>query len=470
MIGLGVGIDYALFIVTRHKQELQKGVEVHESVARAVATSGSAVLFAGGTVVIALVSMAAAQIPLVTALGYTAAVTVLVAVAAALTLLPALLAALGPKVNSLPVHLGKEHPDDKQPHGWRRWARGVCNRPWPAAIASTLILVVLAIPLLDLQLGQTDAGTDPKDQTTRKAYDLLSAGFGPGVNGPFLIAVQLNPAAKADQSNIDKVNDQQKQLDQQQQQATEQGEAQGLSPDQAQQQAEQKTASQQQQLDDQKKQAENPASDPRLTTLTDDLKKTSGVKEVSGTQLDKQGRRRGDHAHPDHVALRREDRRPGHHPARQDDPARREGRPDRRRGRPDGRLRGPGRPHLLEAAAGDPDHHRAELRPADDRLPLDPPAAQGRLREPAVGGRGLRRVDRRVPGGLGRGADRPGRPGAHPELRAAVHVRDPVRALDGLRGVPAQPGQGALRGGRQHPRRGGRRAGQHRAGSSPPRR
>ncbi len=87
---------------------------------------------------------------------------------------------------------------------------------------------MLAIPLLDLQLGQTDAGTDPKDQTTRKAYDLLSDGFGPGVNGPFLIAVQLNPPAKADQSNIDKVDDQQQQLDQQQQQATEQAEAQGL--------------------------------------------------------------------------------------------------------------------------------------------------------------------------------------------------------------------------------------------------
>ena len=289
MIGLGVGIDYALFIVTRHKQQLQAGVEVQESVARAVATSGSAVLFAGGTVVIALVSMAAAQIPLVTALGYTAAVSVFVAVSAALTLLPALLGALGPRINSLRVHLGKTHPDDKKPHGWRRWARGVCNRPWPAAIASTAILLVLAIPLLNLQLGQTDAGTDPKDQTTRKAYDLLTAGFGPGVNGPFLIAVQLNPPAKADQSNIDKVDDQQKQLDQQQQQATQQGEAQGLSPDQAQQQAEQETASQQQKLDQQKQQAENPASDTRLTTLTDDLKKTSGVKQVSPTQLDSKG-------------------------------------------------------------------------------------------------------------------------------------------------------------------------------------
>ena len=369
MIGLGVGIDYALFIVTRHKQELRKGVDVQESVARAVATSGSAVLFAGGTVVIALVSMAAAHIPLVTALGYTAAVTVLVAVAAALTLLPALLSALGPRINSLPVHLGKEHPDDKEPHGWRRWARGVCNHPWPAAIASTAILLILAIPLLDLQLGQTDAGTDPKDQTTRKAYDLLSDGFGPGVNGPFLIAVKLEPAGQgrpeqhrqgqrpaAAARSTTAAGDQQ-------------AEAQGASPQQAQQQAQQKTATQQQQLDDQKKQAENPASDPRLTTLSNDLKKTNGVKEVSPPSW-KQGRRRGDHADPDHVALRREDRRPGHHPARQDDPARREGRPDRRRGRPDGRLRGPGRPHLVEAAADDRDHHRAQLRPPAARLPL----------------------------------------------------------------------------------------------------
>ena len=123
MIGLGVGIDYALFIVTRHKLQLADGMELRESIARATATAGGAVVFAGFTVVIALCSLAFAGIPLVSTLGFTAAVAVVVAVCAATTLLPAMLGALGPHINSLRVKLGKTHPDDKEPHGWRRWAR-----------------------------------------------------------------------------------------------------------------------------------------------------------------------------------------------------------------------------------------------------------------------------------------------------------------------------------------------------------
>ena len=122
MIGLGVGIDYALFIVTRHKLQLGEGMELRESIARATATAGGAVVFAGFTVVIALCSLAFAGIPLVSTLGFTAAIAVVVAVFAAATLLPAMLGALGPRINSLRVHLGKTHPDDKEPHGWRRWA------------------------------------------------------------------------------------------------------------------------------------------------------------------------------------------------------------------------------------------------------------------------------------------------------------------------------------------------------------
>ena len=122
MIGLGVGIDYALFIVTRHKLQLGEGMELRESIARATATAGGAVVFAGFTVVIALCSLAFAGIPLVSTLGFTAAIAVVVAVCAAATLLPAMLGALGPRINSLRVQLGKTHPDDKEPHGWRRWA------------------------------------------------------------------------------------------------------------------------------------------------------------------------------------------------------------------------------------------------------------------------------------------------------------------------------------------------------------
>ncbi|HEU5141635.1 MAG TPA: MMPL family transporter [Solirubrobacterales bacterium] len=188
MIGLGVGIDYALFVVTRHKLQLREGMELRESIARATATAGGAVVFAGFTVVIALCSLAFAGIPLVTTLGFTAAIAVVIAVCAASTLLPALLGALGPRIDSLRVHLGKTHPDDAEPHGWRRWARGVADRPWRSTVAALAVLIVLAIPLLDLELGQNDTSALPKDTTARQAFEGLDEGFGPGYNGPLLIA------------------------------------------------------------------------------------------------------------------------------------------------------------------------------------------------------------------------------------------------------------------------------------------
>jgi putative drug exporter of the RND superfamily len=197
MIGLGVGIDYALFIVTRHKLQLREGMELGESIARATATAGGAVVFAGFTVVIALCSLAFAGIPLVSTLGFTAAIAVVVAVCAASTLLPAMLGALGPRIDSLRVHLGKTHPDDRQPHGWARWARGVADRPWRSTVAALAVLIVLAIPLLDLELGQNDISALPKDTTARQAYDGLTEGFGPGFNGPLLVASEFDTAQEA---------------------------------------------------------------------------------------------------------------------------------------------------------------------------------------------------------------------------------------------------------------------------------
>jgi putative drug exporter of the RND superfamily len=191
MIGLGVGIDYALFIVTRHKLQLGEGMEVQESIARAVATAGGAVVFAGFTVIIALCSLAFAGIPLVSTLGYTAAVAVVVAVCAASTLLPAMLGALGPHINSLRVHIGKTHPDDKKPHGWLRWADNVADRPWTASVASLLILFVLALPIFQLELGQNDISALPKDSTSREAFEGMKDGFGPGAYGPLLIASEF---------------------------------------------------------------------------------------------------------------------------------------------------------------------------------------------------------------------------------------------------------------------------------------
>ena len=174
MIGLGVGIDYALFIVTRHKLQLREGMELRESIARATATAGGAVVFAGFTVVIALCSLAFAGIPLVSTLGFTAAISVLVAVCAAVTLLPAMLGALGPRIDSLRVKLGRTHPDDKKPHGWLRWADGVADRPWRSTVAALAVLIVLAIPLLDLELGQNDITALPKSTTARQAEEGLA--------------------------------------------------------------------------------------------------------------------------------------------------------------------------------------------------------------------------------------------------------------------------------------------------------
>ncbi len=199
MIGLGVGIDYALFIVTRHKLQLADGMELRESIARATATAGGAVVFAGFTVVIALCSLAFAGIPLVSTLGFTAAIAVVVAVCAATTLLPAMLGALGPRINSLRVKLGKTHPDDKKPHGWLRWADGVAARPWRSAIAALAVLVVLALPIFQLELGQNDVGALPKDTTSRQAYEGLNRGFGPGLNGPLLVASEFKSPAEAKQ-------------------------------------------------------------------------------------------------------------------------------------------------------------------------------------------------------------------------------------------------------------------------------
>ena len=281
MIGLGVGIDYALFLVTRHKLQLRDGMDIQESVARATATSGGAVVFAGGTVVIALVSLLAADIPLVGTMGYSAAVAVLVAVLAATTLLPALLGALDYRINSLRVQFGKTHPDDHQPHGWARWARGVANRPWRSMLAGVAFLAVLSIPVLHLELGSQDNGELPKNTTARQAFDLISKGFGPGANGPLLISVKLSSPAKPDQSQLNQVDQQQKKLDQQ----VKSLEAQGLSS----QQAKQKVQPQQQQLDQQKKQASSPATDTRLTDLENSVKKTPGIKSVAPATVDKHG-------------------------------------------------------------------------------------------------------------------------------------------------------------------------------------
>jgi putative drug exporter of the RND superfamily len=196
MIGLGVGIDYALFIVTRHFRGVSDGLSFEESIARATATSGGAVFFAGGTVTIALVSLAVAGIPLVTTMGFMAAIAVVVAVVAALTLLPAVLAALGPRIETLRVrpHIS----EDQARRGlWAKWAREIAKVPVVALVAALAILIPLMIPLFSLTLGQQDTGALSTSTTARRAYDLISQNFGPGANGPLLVAVSLKSPAQS---------------------------------------------------------------------------------------------------------------------------------------------------------------------------------------------------------------------------------------------------------------------------------
>jgi RND superfamily putative drug exporter len=296
MLGLGVGIDYALFIVTRHKGFMEQGFSVEESAARAVATAGGAVVFAGGTVVVALVSLAVAQIPLVSALGYSAAVVVAIAILTAITLIPALLAIMGKRIDSLRVPFIKPPPHDHRPHGWARWARFIGRIPIPAMLVAVAILVVLGIPILNLELGQQNNGQMPKDTTVRQSYDLLREGFGSGVNGPLLIAVDFgSDPAHNDQKKLNQLQSQQQKQEQQAvEQATAQLEAQGVPPDQAQSEAEQQVKSQpptkkQKQASQQEQFLKTKESDPRLVHLQNQIDKTKRVKDVSPAVVDKSG-------------------------------------------------------------------------------------------------------------------------------------------------------------------------------------
>jgi uncharacterized membrane protein YdfJ with MMPL/SSD domain len=197
MIGLGVGIDYALFLVSRYRTEREEGKEVDEAIATAVSTSGTAIFFAGSTVVIALVALLVAGIPLVTSLGYASAFAVVTAVLASLTLLPAMLGAVGRHIESVrvPAFLRpKKKPPDRG--FWGAWARWVTTHPWTAVGLTVLILGILVIPFFSLNLGQADTGADPKSTTERQAYDYLASGFGPGYTSPLLVAVKLPTPAK----------------------------------------------------------------------------------------------------------------------------------------------------------------------------------------------------------------------------------------------------------------------------------
>jgi len=200
MVGLGVGIDYALFVVTRHREYLVKGMTVVESAGRSIATAGQAVVFAGGTVMVAILGMAFSGVPFMTAAGVATAVIVLIMVAASITLLPAFLGLAGHWINRLTIHR-KGYEDKKEAGaGWERWGKHVSKYAWPYLIVTTAVLLLMAAPVLSLKLGFPDDGTSSEKVTQRRAYDLITEGFGPGINGPLIIAVDISKDASVVES------------------------------------------------------------------------------------------------------------------------------------------------------------------------------------------------------------------------------------------------------------------------------
>lgn len=218
LLGLGVAVDYGLFLTARHRENLDHGMDVVESAGRSTATSGAAVVVAGGTVVIAILGLYVSGVPFVGSLGLASAIVVAVAVLAAVTLMPAFMGVSGRSIRSLRALRAERRATRGPADGARasratlaaaadaahersvfaRWGRRVSDRPTPWAIGATVLLLALCAPMLWLQMGQLDAGTNPTTDSSRRAYDLIAQDFGPGLNGPLTVVVQL-PADAAPQ-------------------------------------------------------------------------------------------------------------------------------------------------------------------------------------------------------------------------------------------------------------------------------
>jgi uncharacterized membrane protein YdfJ with MMPL/SSD domain len=204
MLGLAVGIDYALFILSRHRQNMGDGMEPREAAAQAAGTAGSAVVFAGLTVVIALVGLVVVNIPFLTVMGLAAAGAVIVAVLIATTLLPALLGFSGKRAGRLNRVLAFR-PRGRKPGRETasvRYARFVTRRRWPVLVAGLVALLVVALPAMHMKLGLPDGGYKAEDNTERKAYDLLTEGFGPGFNGVLTVVVDAPGSTEQQQKEI----------------------------------------------------------------------------------------------------------------------------------------------------------------------------------------------------------------------------------------------------------------------------
>ena len=203
MIGIGVGIDYALFIVTRYRQGLHDGLDPEAAVVRAIDTAGRAVLFAGCTVVISILGLFLMGVTFVQGLAVGTSVTVALVMAASITLLPAVLGFAGRNIDKFSVWRRRVKENDHRASVWFRWSRTVQRHPWTAFLASLAVLIILAIPFFSMRLGFPDAGSSPTSDTTRRAYDLTTEGWGAGVSGPLTLAAEFpkssDPTATLDE-------------------------------------------------------------------------------------------------------------------------------------------------------------------------------------------------------------------------------------------------------------------------------
>jgi RND superfamily putative drug exporter len=218
LLGLGVAVDYGLFLTARHREQLDQGMDVVTSATKAEGTSGASIVIAGSTVVVAILGLYLSGVPFVGAMGAAAAIVVLVTMMAALTLVPSFMGLVRSNIRSLPARIRAHREgvsaqeqarrtaevteERHEQSGFARWGRRVARQPWPWGIASVLVLVVLAIPLLSINLGQPDPGTNPLNQSSRQAYDLLSEGFGVGINGPLTVVVKLPKQSSSDTQSL----------------------------------------------------------------------------------------------------------------------------------------------------------------------------------------------------------------------------------------------------------------------------
>ena len=218
LLGLGVAVDYGLFLMARHREQMDAGMDLIASAARAEGTSGAAIVVAGGTVVISILGLYVSGVAFVGALGLAAAIVVAITMLAALTLVPAFMGVAGNNVRALSARLrarkagisaqeqaSRTAAATREQHehsAFARWGRKVSERPWPWAVASVAVLVVLAIPLFSITLGQPDNGTNPTSDSSRQAYDLISEGFGPGTNGPLAVVVKLPDQSASDNQSL----------------------------------------------------------------------------------------------------------------------------------------------------------------------------------------------------------------------------------------------------------------------------